>query len=63
MHNETINIWTHLLACIGFVILAINLIFSKDESNLTKIPIYAFLTAATFQLLVSTIMHMFCSLS
>lgn len=48
MHNETINIWTHLLACIGFVILAVNLIFDKAESGLTKIPIYVFLATAIF---------------
>ena len=34
MHNETINIWTHLLACIGFVILAVNLIFDKETENI-----------------------------
>jgi adiponectin receptor len=63
IHNETVNIWTHLLPCIGFIILFFNLIIQKTQSNVTKIPIYIFLFSAIFQLLLSTTMHMFTNLN
>jgi len=61
LHNETWNIWTHLLGFLLFVVLSIvtPLMFMKSSSSLDKFVVMVFLIAAQIQMLFSTLFHIF----
>ena len=69
LHNETVNVWTHLLGCAGFVTM---LFYVRDATCdaegegsavgaecLERWPLYVFLTSATVCLGTSTVYHLF----
>jgi adiponectin receptor len=64
LHNETINIWTHLLGAVWFIS---NFLFHLSSENISSIsslqipkwPILIFLSSAIICLLGSTIYHTF----
>jgi adiponectin receptor len=67
MHNETMNIWSHLIgfACvvIGGILTTLELFSSTDKSTLEFLAFETYLLCAAICLLMSSIYHWFCCLS
>ncbi|KYQ91030.1 hypothetical protein DLAC_07930 [Tieghemostelium lacteum] len=65
MHNETLNIWTHLIGTIGFFFLMIytQLTILVDAEPMDKFIFTIFFFGAISQMLFSTMFHLFCSVS
>ncbi|EFA77756.1 hypothetical protein PPL_09254 [Heterostelium album PN500] len=65
LHNETLNIWTHLLATILFFILMIVTSTSilENPQPIDKFIFTVFFICAQAQMAFSTIFHTFCSVS
>ncbi|GAM17711.1 hypothetical protein SAMD00019534_008860 [Acytostelium subglobosum LB1] len=65
IHNETLNIWTHLLATVMFFILMIVTLeyILVDPSPTDKFIFTVFFLCAQAQMLFSAIFHTFCSVS
>ncbi|CAN8252433.1 unnamed protein product [Cochlearia groenlandica] len=69
-HNESLNIWTHLIGFILFAGLTVAKIIhyeklfpleaKSQEENVTRWPFYVFLSGSMFCLLSSSICHLFC---
>ncbi|AED92823.1 Heptahelical transmembrane protein 1 [Arabidopsis thaliana] len=68
-HNESLNVWTHLIGFIFFVALTVaNIIHhdgffpvdAKSPGNVTRWPFFVFLGGSMFCLLASSICHLFC---
>lgn len=59
-HNETLNIWTHLLGILGVTIFAVTEYCKKEKvENAGKINFFLFLSGAIIQLSCSAIFHIF----
>eukprot|EP01133_Synstelium_polycarpum_P002606 gene2606-2992_t len=65
MHNETLNIWTHLLGTIAFFILMIVTLTSllDNPTPMDKFVFVVFFICAQCQMLFSALFHTFCSVS
>ncbi|CAF2136805.1 unnamed protein product [Brassica napus] len=68
-HNESLNVWTHLLGFILFVALTVANVMHHDKffpvdakspGNVTRWPFFVFLGGSMFCLLSSSICHLFC---
>jgi len=61
LHNETLNIWTHLLGTLLFFILMVwTLTNLPDLESIDRTVFSAFFVGAQCQMLFSTLFHMFC---
>ncbi|XP_010535854.1 PREDICTED: heptahelical transmembrane protein 1 [Tarenaya hassleriana] len=67
LHNETLNVWTHLVGFILFLGLTIGNIsyhnkhLPLDEAKkATRWPFYVFLSGSMFCLMASSVCHLFC---
>ena len=65
LHNETINIWSHLLGTIFTIILVIYTIIciEVDTNDLSKVPLFIMLFSAFLCLTFSTAYHLLCPIS
>lgn len=63
LHNETCNIWTHLLGFIGMVLIAFfhwpTTLSWQESTNMDKLTMVVFLVAAMKCLVCSTVWHTF----
>jgi adiponectin receptor len=63
LHNETINVWTHLIGFLGFFVFMIVLSVALDASPVEKLFLSIFFIAAQAQMLFSAIFHLFCCIN
>jgi len=65
LHNETVNVWTHLLGCGGFVSMLFYVADATCDAEgvgaecIERWPLYVFLTSATVCLGTSAVYHLF----
>jgi len=57
-HNDTLNIWTHLVGASLAVYLFVLEILKENPQNLGKFPIYSFLLGSIVMFLSSATMHL-----
>ena len=65
LHNETINIWSHLIGTVFTFILVIYTIIciNVNSDELSKVPLFIMLFSAFLCLAFSTAYHLLCSIS
>ena len=63
-HNETGNIWTHLIPCLYFLwLISVDLRSYMESGDITRLPLLGLLICITCVCLVSSIAHLFCCMS
>lgn len=59
-HNESVNIWSHLLGALSFICFAIGIEFQENDSSVPKWPLYLCFFCMFMCLVNSTIFHIGC---
>ena len=62
LHNETVNVWSHMVGSLGFVglIIYVSLLFTPEKSWLPMWPLFTQMFATMTMLGCSAYFHLFC---
>ncbi|KXJ15538.1 Progestin and adipoQ receptor family member 6 [Exaiptasia diaphana] len=63
IHNETFNVWSHLLPAFGFMTYAAYLVDANGISDVTIYPLLCFAFGTCLMLFSSAFAHLFCCMS
>lgn len=63
LHNETFNVWSHLLPAFGFMAYAAYLVNTNGISDISMHPLLCFAFGTCLMLFSSALAHLFCCMS
>jgi len=63
LHNETLNVWTHLIASVAFIVMSIQLFLKEGISDSYAWPLLSYSVGRCFHFLASAGAHALCAIS